>query len=114
MQFLILIPYLGNQFLVPLRRKVIENIIVNMPSWDYFFYRTANGDEIDLVLKNGNQIITIACKTSDAPKVAKGFYRSLEFIKPNKIFIIAPTNDTYKIAENITVTGLANFINLKL
>ena len=89
---------------------VIENIIVNMPSWDYFFYRTATGDEIDLILKKGNQIIAIECKASAAPKVAKGFYRSLEVIKPNKTFIIAPTNDTYKIAETITVTGLDNFI----
>lgn len=89
---------------------VIENIIVNMPSWDYFFYKTATGDEIDLVLKKGNQVIAIECKASAAPKVAKGFFRSLEVIKPNKTFIIAPTNDTYKIAENITVTGLDNFI----
>lgn len=93
---------------------VIENIIVNMPSWDYFFYRTATGDEIDLILKKGNQTIAIECKASDAPKVTKGFYRSLDVIKPNKTFIIAPTNDTYKIAENITVIGLENFINLKL
>lgn len=93
---------------------VIENIIVNMSSWNYFFYRTATGDEIDLILQKGNQTIAIECKASDAPKVTKGFYRSLEVIKPNKTFIIAPTNDTYKIAENITVIGLVNFINLKL
>ena len=93
---------------------VIENVIVNMPAWDYFFYRTATGDEIDLILKKGNQIIAIECKASDAPKVTKGFYRSLEVIKPNKTFIIAPTNDSYQIAENVTVIGLDNFIKLKL
>ena len=93
---------------------VIENVIVNMPGWDYFFYRTATGDEIDLLLKKGNQIIAIECKASDAPKVTKGFYRSLEVIKPNKTFIIAPTNDLYQIAENVTVIGLENFLKLKL
>ena len=93
---------------------VIENIIVNMPSWDYFFYRTATGDEIDLILRKGNQTIAIECKASDAPKVTKGFYRCLDVIKPNKTFIIAPTNDTYKIAEIITVIGLDNFIKLKI
>ena len=62
----------------------------------------------------GNQIIAIECKASDAPKVTKGFYRSLEVIKPNKTFIIAPTNDSYQIAENVTVIGLDNFIKLKL
>ena len=93
---------------------VLENIIVNMPSWDYFFYRTATGDEIDLVLKKGNQVIAIECKASDAPKVTKGFYRSLEVIKPNKTYIIAPTNDTYQLQENVTVIGLANFLKQQL
>lgn len=93
---------------------VLENIIVNRPSWDYFFYRTATGDEIDLVLKKGNQVIAIECKASDAPKVTKGFYRSLEVIKPNKTYIIAPTNDTYQLQENITVIGLANFLKQEL
>jgi len=93
---------------------VLENIIVNMPSWDYFFYRTATGDEIDLILKKGNQVIAIECKASDAPKVTKGFYRSLEVVKPNRTYIIAPTNDTYQLQENITVIGLENFLKLEL
>ena len=93
---------------------VIENCIVNYPTWDYYFYRTATGDEIDLILKKGNQVIAIECKASDAPRVNKGFYRSLAVVKPNKTFIIAPTNDTYQIQENVTVIGLSNFLKLKL
>jgi predicted AAA+ superfamily ATPase len=89
---------------------VIENIIVNMPSWEYYFYRTATGDEIDLILKKGNHILAIECKASDAPKLTKGFYRSIEVIKPTKVFVIAPTNDTYQISENVTVIGLENFL----
>jgi hypothetical protein len=92
---------------------VLENIIVSMPSWDCFFYRTATGDEIDLILKKGTKVIAIECKASDAPKVGKGFYRSLEVIKPDKTYIIAPTNDTYFLKENITVIGLENFLKLE-
>jgi len=91
---------------------VIENIITNFATWDYFYYRTATGDEVDLILKKGNQIIAVECKAADAPKVTKGFYRSLEIIKPTKTFIIAPTNDTYPIAENITVIGLEQFLKI--
>jgi predicted AAA+ superfamily ATPase len=89
---------------------VIENIIVNMPSWEFYFYRTATGDEIDLILKKGNHILAIECKASDAPKLTKGFYRSIEAIKPTKVFVIAPTNDTYQISKNVTVIGLENFL----
>ncbi|MBP9793875.1 MAG: ATP-binding protein [Flavobacterium sp.] len=93
---------------------VIENIIVNRPGWEYSFYRTATGDEIDLVMIKGDQCIAIECKASDAPKVTKGFYRSLEVIKPTKTFIIAPINDTYPIAENVIVIGLTDFLKLEL
>lgn len=52
---------------------VIENIIVNMPDWNYYFYKTAAGDELDLILEKGNQRIAIECKASAAPKPTKGF-----------------------------------------
>ena len=32
---------------------VVENVIVNYPDWDYYFYRTATGDELDLILTKG-------------------------------------------------------------
>mgnify|MGYP000954851190 CR=1 FL=1 len=62
----------------------------------------------------GDQCIAIECKASDAPKVTKGFYRSLEVIKPTETFIIAPINDTYPIAENVIVIGLTDFLKLEL
>ena len=84
---------------------VIENVIVNMPGWDYFFYRTATGDEIDLLLKKGNQIIAIECKASDAPKVTKGFYRSLEVIKPNKTLLLHPQTIRIKLPKMSLLLG---------
>ncbi|CAM2837270.1 hypothetical protein SAMN05444143_101823 [Flavobacterium succinicans] len=43
---------------------VIENILVNYPDWDCYFYRTATGDELDLVLEKGMQRLAIECKAS--------------------------------------------------
>jgi hypothetical protein len=40
---------------------VVENVIVNNPDWDYYFYRTATGDELDLILTKGNQRIAFEC-----------------------------------------------------
>jgi hypothetical protein len=89
---------------------VIENIIVNMPDWDYYFYRTASGDEVDLIMVKGDQKIAIECKASTAPKLTKGFWRALDDIKPQKTYIIAPITDTYPIKESVIVCGLAIFL----
>jgi uncharacterized protein len=92
---------------------VIENVIVNMPNWDYYFYRTASGDELDLILEKGNQRIAIECKASTAPKLTKGFYRAIDVVKPQQTFVIIPTQVSYEIAPNITVCGLDEFLNIE-
>jgi predicted AAA+ superfamily ATPase len=93
---------------------VVENVIVNRPDWDYYFYRTATGDELDLILVKGNQRIAIECKASTAPKLTKGFWRALEVVKPKKTYVIIPTQVWYDIAPNITVCGLDEFLNMEI
>jgi predicted AAA+ superfamily ATPase len=90
---------------------VVENVIVNYPDWNYYFYRTATGDEMDLILEKGNQRIAIECKATTAPKLTKGFYRALEVIQPQQTYVIIPTQVSYEIAPNITVCGLSEFLN---
>lgn len=92
---------------------VIENVIVNNPDWDYYFYRTASGDELDLILEKGNQRIAIECKASTAPKLTKGFWRAIDVVKPQQTFVIIPTQVSYEIAPNVTVCGLDEFLNLR-
>lgn len=92
---------------------VVENVIVNFPDWDYYFYRTATGDELDLILTKGNQRIAIECKASTAPKLTKGFYRALEVVQPQQTFVIIPTQVSYSLEPNITVCGLDDFLNIK-
>ena len=91
---------------------VIENIIAIMPDWDFYFYRTATGDELDLILEKGNKRIAVECKATAAPKVTKGFWRALEDVKPQKTYIIVPIQVSYEIAPNVTVCGLEEFLNI--
>lgn len=92
---------------------VIENVIVNKPDWDYYFYRTASGDELDLILEKGNQRIAIECKASTAPKLTKGFWRAIDVVKPQQTFVIIPTQVSYEIAPKVTVCGLDEFLNIE-
>ncbi len=59
---------------------VIENIIAKFENWETYFYRTSNGNEIDLVLTKADKRIAIEIKASTTPKVSKGFYYALEDI----------------------------------
>jgi predicted AAA+ superfamily ATPase len=93
---------------------VIENIISNFRDWDFSFYRTATGEELDLVMVKGKKTIAIECKASTAPTLTKGFWNAMEIIKPDKAFVIAPISGSYPIKENVTVCGLLEFIGFDL
>jgi hypothetical protein len=57
---------------------VLENVIAALPGWDAFFYRTAAGAEIDLVLTRGERKLALECKASAAPRVSRGFWTGME------------------------------------
>ena len=40
-----------------------ENILAKYENWDYYYYRTAKGVEIDLVLTKANRVIAIEIKS---------------------------------------------------
>lgn len=89
---------------------VIEQIlsVVDVPA---YFYRTATGDEMDLVLDFHGKIIAIECKASAAPQVTKGFYKAIEVLKPVKTFVVAPIEtEMYGLQENIFVASLRETI----
>ena len=89
---------------------VIENILSNLRDWSPYFYRTATGDEIDLILTKGNKILAVECKASTAPQLTKGFWKALEDVQAEQAFVIAPVPNAYPIKENVTVCGIADFL----
>lgn len=88
---------------------VIENVIANMPGWESFFYRTAAGAELDLVLVRGNKRLAIECKSSAAPKISRGFWSSMDDLGIEKAWVIAPVKESYPIADNVWVSSLSDF-----
>ena len=86
---------------------VIENICSVFNNCRFSFYRSATGDELDLIIQKSNTIIAVECKASVAPQLTKGFWRAIEFVKPQKSFVVAPVKGNYKIHDNVDVCGLA-------
>jgi len=84
----------------------IENIISENNDFQFFFYRTSSGNEIDLVIETGKKRIAVECKASTAPQLSHGNYSAIEDIKADEVYIVAPVKERYKLKENITVANL--------
>lgn len=93
---------------------IIENIINAMPRWQSYFYKTSNGAEIDLLMIKGSKKIAIEIKASKSPKVSRGFWESLEDIKPDNAFIIAPVDMTYPVSNNVFIINIIDFLTKQI
>lgn len=92
----------------------IENIIAKYKSWNHYFYRTTNGNEIDLVLTKANRIIAIEIKASPSPNISRGFWLALEDIKATEAYVIAPVRMPYPMKNNVMVYPLEDFLKKEI
>lgn len=89
---------------------VIENILCSLRDWIPYFYRTATGDEIDLILIKGDKTLAIECKASTAPQLTKGFWKALEDVQANHAYVVAPVSSSYQINKNVTVCKIVDLL----
>ena len=89
----------------------IENIISENQDFQFFFYRTSSGNEIDLVIETDKKRIAVECKASTAPQLSRGNYSAIEDIRADKIYVVAPVKSQYKLKENIIVANLPLELN---
>jgi predicted AAA+ superfamily ATPase len=92
----------------------IENIIDMVEGWDTWFYRTATGCEIDLILIKGLHKLGFECKASTAPVIAKGTYIAMEDIGLDELFVVAPVQKQYQMTKNIIVGNILDAIKYVL
>lgn len=92
---------------------VIENIMSVLPDRvEAYFYRTAAGAEIDLLLKiSSKELWAIEIKNSVAPKIKKGFHVASEDVKANKKYIIYGGDDEFPIEKDTVVISIKRFLN---
>lgn len=89
---------------------VIEMVLNNFEV-PHYFYRTAKGVEMDLILDFPKGRVAIECKAAAAPQPTKGFYTAIADLAPIQTFIVAPIDGTsYHLSENIVVTSLPELL----
>ncbi|MFO7825939.1 MAG: ATP-binding protein [Cyclobacterium sp.] len=90
---------------------VIEQVI-NVLGLDYqfYFYRTHQGAECDLLLvKSGKVEWAIEIKNTLSPKISKGFLISMEDTKAAKGAVISRVNEGYPLKEGLRNYSLKEF-----
>jgi uncharacterized protein len=93
---------------------VIEQILAQAPTGTRpYFYRTASGNELDLLLElPGGALRAIEIKHSAAPKVGKGFNEALDALKLDKGFVIAQVSESYPLSQRAQVLPLSQLADI--
>jgi uncharacterized protein len=87
---------------------VIEQIL---PKLNYleipFFYRTADGSEIDLVIEVGASIkLAIEIKLSNTPQLTKGTTLALQDLNNPPLLVITPSAEDFILKNNVWVCNI--------
>jgi len=87
---------------------VTETLIGAAPEGtEAHYYRTATGNEVDLVLTlPGGKLWAIEIKRSSAPKVESGFHIACADLKPQKRFVVYPGRERFPLNADTEAIGL--------
>ncbi|MGE5341837.1 MAG: ATP-binding protein [Candidatus Omnitrophota bacterium] len=88
----------------------MENILNSLPNWESFFYRTATGIEVDLVLEKGKRRVAVEFKVSTSPSVTQGFWHAITDLGCSEAWVISPVEEAYPLGKNVTVAPPEVFI----
>lgn len=89
---------------------VIEQILAQAPAGSRpSFFRTASGNEIDLLLElPGGQLCAIEIKHSASPKLGKGFVELLDALQLKSGFVIAPVSEAFPLSQRAMALPLSH------
>ena len=95
---------------------VIEQIMREAPEFsDFYYYRTQNGAEVDLLMVTPNgKMVCIEIKFSAAPSISKGFYQSVEDLNPDFKYVITPSGERFDREGGLRICPLTIFLEAEL
>lgn len=89
----------------------IEQVLNSISArWKSSFYRSAKGEEIDLILQLREKTIAIEIKCSKAPSLTEKNKKALETIKPDHTYILSLVDEPFELSPDFTVTNIPNLI----
>jgi predicted AAA+ superfamily ATPase len=90
---------------------VLSNIKAQFPEFNYFFYRTNHGSEIDILIESAGRLIAVECKASGSPRLNNGTYTAINDLHPVQTYIVCPVSKGWQMKAGIDVVSLAELID---
>lgn len=88
---------------------VIENIAASLQGLARpYFYRTAAGAEIDLILDFGTDIWAIEIKRTATPRLSKGFHIACDDLKPARRIVVHGGDEAFRLEGGIEALPLGH------
>lgn len=91
---------------------VIENILSVLGNQaETYFYRTAAGAEIDLLINlPGKELWAIEIKNGVAPKIKQGFHIACKDVKATRKYVVYGGDDEFPIGKDTIVLSLESML----
>jgi hypothetical protein len=84
----------------------IEQVCAALPDWRPSFFRTSNGEEVDLVLERGLRRLVFEFKMSTSPQLTRGCVNTLRDLSPEHTWIVCPVTKGWPMRDGVTVVSL--------
>jgi predicted AAA+ superfamily ATPase len=89
---------------------VIEQILAATRSTDAYFWRTATGAELDLLLIHKGRRIGVEVKYSDAPRLGSSMATAMQDLELDRLLVVYPGEKTYDLGAAIQAMPLPTAI----
>ncbi len=89
---------------------VVQEVVAQVPAGvTPYFYRTADGAELDLILEqNGRVALAVEVKLSDAAKLSKGTSVALADLGNPPLLVVTPSGSVYPMRSGVWACGAGN------
>lgn len=83
---------------------------INAKPENCFFWRTHQGDEIDLIIEKNNKLYGFEFKYSDQPKITKSMKTAISELELEKLIIVTPQAIKTQLHDKIWLSGLEELL----
>jgi predicted AAA+ superfamily ATPase len=92
----------------------LEQVLIHFGETDAYFWSTQRGAELDLVLMGRGRRLGFEFKCSDAPSMTRSMAIALEDLKLDRLFVVYPGRERYRLQEKVEVIPLSALGELPL
>ncbi len=90
---------------------VVEQVLARAHGWSASYYRTAKGDELDLVLSKRGREVGIEVRANSAPTVNRGFWTAVADLGLREVYVVAPVRHAFPLGQGVEAISLGGLLD---